>query len=741
MEENWKKILIHFLMPNVNRLDLRKNRPFTEPFSKPNQEGYPQNNCRQSKRESLWVQNMPKQKMMLLLGTIFILLIAVAFISSTWNTNDTAPTPNESTPSTSPMATTASPTVEPTTPNPTSTPNNTSTPTNEDTPGNSTSNINTPTATTTPTPAPTTTPNPTTTSNAGTPTNTPTNPVINVNYASYIITSNASSTNVAQTLANNKDDHDKAQDYTWNSSDAVTVKLNTNAISVDKANGTTIAGTTLTITAAGTYIISGTLNNGQIIVNTPDTAVVRLILNGATINSTTIKAPIYIANAKKTIIILANNTQNYITDTQSNLENATIYSKDDLTIYGDGALTVKANANDGIRSNDGLVIKGGQIIVNSVDDGICGKDYIVIKGGSITVNAVGDGLKSDNDVETDRGYILIENGTLTIVSTKGDAISAQTDLLITNGNLTLTSGGGSNVLPNEAISTRGLKAAVNVVIDNGNFIIRSSDDAIHSNDTIVINNGTYDLATGDDAIHADMALEINGGTFNISKSFEGLESAAITINNGYIQIKSSDDGINGAGGNDGSSTDWRPGQRPPGQIGFAPTGNYHLTITGGFIYIEAVGDGLDINGYIEMSGGFVIINGPVVNFNGAIDYDGSFKLTGGTLIAVGSSGMAQAPSTTSTQHSVLVKFNAVQSANKLISIQTALGEELLTVSPTKAYQSIVFSSPKLTVGSYDLYLGGTSTGTASYGVYYGGVYSGGSKYTSFTVSDIVTNIR
>lgn len=683
---------------------------------------------------------MANQKLMFVLGTVIILIIAVGFVSSTWNAGTAESTENTSTPSASPTnTTTIQPTTEPNTPTPTPSPTNTITPTTEN-PNNSPTVTNTPTPTTTSNPTPTTTPSNTPSPTpTPTPTSTPSNPSVNTNYAVYIATSNASSTTVAQTLSNNKNDHDKTQDYTWNNSDVITVRLNGNSISVDRANSTTISGTTLIITSAGTYSISGTLNNGQIIVNTNDNSIVRLILNGTTVSSTT-KAPIYVASAKKTILILASNTENHLTDTQNNADNATIYSKDDLTIYGEGALTINANANDGIRSNDGLVIKSGKITVNSVDDGICGKDYIVIRGGAVTVNSVGDGLKSDNNAEADRGYILIENGTITINSSQGDAISAETDVLITNGTFTLTSGGGSNTVPNPAVSTRGLKGNANVVIDHGNFVIRSSDDSIHSNGTIALNNGKYDLAAGDDAIHADIKLEINGGEFNISKSFEGLESQDITITNGYFQIKSSDDGINCAGGNDGSSTDWRPWQRPPTQ-GFPVAGNYHLNITGGFIYVNAVGDGVDINGYIAMSGGVLIIDGPIVNFNGAVDYDGSFNITGGTLIGVGSSGMAQASSVTSTQYSVLVNFNAQQTANKLISIQKASGEVLLTFSPAKAYQSIVYSSPNLTVGSYDLYLGGSSTGTVAYGVYEGGVYSAGSKYASFSVSGIVTTVR
>ncbi|MCW4016540.1 MAG: carbohydrate-binding domain-containing protein [Candidatus Bathyarchaeota archaeon] len=549
-------------------------------------------------------------------------------------------------------------------------------------------------------------------------------------------TSEFSSTSVAEALADNKDDHDDNDDYLWDSSDVIAVTLNTNSISVADETGVIIDGTTLTITSAGTYSISGTLNDGQIIVDTSDEDVVRLILNDATISSTT-NAPIYVANADKTVIVLADGTQNYLTDNKNNQENSTILSKDDLTICGDGSLTVTANTNNGIESNDGLVIKSGTITVTSVDDGILGKDYLVIKGGDITINSVGDGLKSSNDEEQDKGYIYIEDGTITITSTQGDAITAQTDLLIAGGTFTLTSGGGSSAYATDLLSTKGLKSAVNIVIDGGDFTISSSDDAIHSNDLIIINSGTFDISTGDDGIHADTSLEINGGTFDITKSYEGLESALITVNNGNIQIVSSDDGINIAGGNDNSGFDGRARQD---MFSTSSSDTYYLYINGGVIVIDSGGDGIDSNGYIEMNDGVVIINGPTSSMNGALDYLGSFKITGGILVAVGSSGMAQAPSSVSTQYSIGVIFSTTQSANTLVSIQTASGEELLTFKPTKTYQSIVFSSSELGTGSYTIYLGGSSTGTLSNGIYENGTYSPGTQYTTFTTSGVVTTV-
>jgi len=307
----------------------------------------------------------------------------------------------------------------------------------------------------------------------------------------------------------------------------------------------------------------------------------------------------------------------------------------------------------------------------------------------------------------------------------------------------LTSGGGSNVRPDDNVSTKGLKAGVFMIIDDGDFSISSSDDAIHSDHKIIINNGIYHLATGDDGIHADTSIEINNGTVDISQSFEGMESESITINNGYIEVTASDDGFNAAGTSD-TPTEGGGGWGGGWGGGFDDEGDFYVYINGGFIVIDSGGDGLDTGGHLEMTDGFVIVNGPVPGSfpNGAVDYgSGKFKLTGGTIVAVGSADMPQAPTPElSTQHSVLVNFRSSQSEYTLVNIQTASGETVLTFRPAKPYQSILFSSPELTTGSYVVYLGGTSTGTISHGIYEDGTYTPGTQYTSFTISGIVTTV-
>jgi hypothetical protein len=517
--------------------------------------------------------------------------------------------------------------------------------------------------------------------------------------------------------------HEEASDYTWDANSELAITLNGTSIS-SSASGVSISGTVATITAAGTYRITGTLTDGQIVVNTEDTAIVRLILNGVTIGNTT-SAPINIVKAEKAMIVLADNTQNSVSDAVTYVypsadvdePNAAIFSKTDLTIFGNGTLNVTANYNDGITSKDGLIVKSGNVNITSVDDGIRGKDYLVVKSGTLNVNAKGDALKSDNEEDASRGYIAIEDGNFTVIS-GGDAISAQTNITIKAGELNLTSGGGSGAAISESLSAKAIKGLSSVVIDGGSITVNSADDAVHSNGTVTINGGTLTLASGDDGMHANTSLTINGGTIDITKSYEGIESAAITVNDGTIHLKSSDDGFNAAGGTANS-----------------------LVLKGSYVYVNADGDGLDANGSMEMTGGVVLVNGPTNSGNGPLDYDSSFKISGGYLVAVGSSGMSMVPSTTSSQYSVLINFTSSQSANNMIHIQAADGSDILTFVPAKTYQSVVISCPALQKdATYDVYLGGSSTGDYLDGLYKNGVYTPGTLYTNLTISTISTTI-
>jgi hypothetical protein len=537
--------------------------------------------------------------------------------------------------------------------------------------------------------------------------------------------------------------------------DVTNIVLAGDAITSDGARAT-VAGSVVTIGAAGTYRISGTLDDGQIVVDTTDADAVVLLLSGADITSRT-SAPIYVKNAEKTVVTLADGTVNAVTDGSSYVfdepasdePNAAIFSKDDLTINGNGSLTVTANYNNGIASKDDLKITAGNIAVNAVNDGIKGRDSIAVLAGTITVNAGADGLQANNDEDAEKGYIVIEGGTLDITSAL-DGVQAQTRLLVSGGDITISAGGGSaNGSGGQgqgdwgmggfaddngsSVSTKGLKASLDLTIDGGKITIDAADDALHSNGSVTINGGELQVATGDDAVHADETLTINSGNLNVTTCYEGLESADITINDGTIHIVSTDDGLNAVSATGEGGMVGRPG---PGGFG---GGNNNLTINGGYTAIDALGDGFDINGSVDMTAGVLIINGPTRNGDGPLDYDGTFTLSGGFLVAVGSAGMAQAPSTSSSQNSVLVNLESAQPAGTIVHVGSEDGEEILTFVPTKAYQSLALSSPELKDGeTYVVYVGGSATGSVTDSVYADASYSPGTEVARFTISSVVT---
>lgn len=516
------------------------------------------------------------------------------------------------------------------------------------------------------------------------------------------------------------------------------IVFNGDSISADNT-AVTIDGNIATIGAAGTYTLSGTLTQGQVVVDTAVLGDVKLIFNGVNLSNSSSSA-VLIKTANQVIISLAANSDNYLSDGTNYVfasaaedePDATLYSKADLTLEGSGKLTINANYKDGMKSKDGLVINGGQFVINAADDAIMGKDYVNISAGHFEVNAQGDGIKSTNEDDTNLGYVTITDGTFNITA-GSDAIQAQTNVNITEGIFTLNTGGGSNNSVSGDASAKGIKATTSIVIEGGVFGIESADDTIHANDSIVIKNGSFNLSSGDDGIHADTSMTIEAGDFNISKSYEGIESAEITINGGTFHIVASDDGINVAGGADGSSM---------GQFAPNPNSNNALYINGGYIVVNADGDGLDANGNIVMTNGTVLVNGPTASNNGALDYDGSFNLSGGYVVAVGSSGMAATASTTSTQNAVLIGFDTAVSAGSLIHISNDAGDNIVTFAPSKTAQSLAFSSDQLLTGAtYHIYTGGSSTGTPSDGLYQGGTYSDGNLYTSFTIESIVTSVN
>ncbi len=455
------------------------------------------------------------------------------------------------------------------------------------------------------------------------------------------------------------------------------------------------------ITKSGIYEITGTAKDGSITVNvdkSTDSGIVYLVLNNANISSST-TAPIHIKDAEKVVLVLENGTTN----------------------------TISQGSSITINDKDELKITDGTIYINSKADGIVGKDILAVKKALITIIAGKDGMRSTNDKDGNMGNVVITDGTFNITS-NNDSIQAYGLLKIDGGTFNIISGGGyigvtrqgndlvhggrsdaHGQFPTEQTvddisaetdteSQKGLKSIGKLIINNGTFTISSTDDSIHSAGKVSINGGTIDIQSGDDAIHSDTDVTINNGDITVANCYEAVEGKNITVTGGEIDTISNDDAFNV---NDSAGI---------------------LKLSGGNILVNSGGDGIDSNSTIEMSGGTVYVSGPTNDGNGSVDYQVSFSITGGTLVAAGSSGMAQAPES-GTQSSVLMYYNTAQSAGTVITLKDSGGNTVVTYTPEKEFSSAVISSPDLKTGqNYTL-------------------YSNDTKVVTFTLSDTTTYLN
>lgn len=432
-----------------------------------------------------------------------------------------------------------------------------------------------------------------------------------------------------------------------------------------EGEGAAADGSTVTVTAAGTYRLSGTVEDGQIRVDAGKEDEVELILDGFSIANSNSSA-IYGIQSKRITLVLADDTENTVSDGASyTYENAkedepdaAVFSKDDLVLEGNGILTVNGNYQDAIRGKDGVTVRSGTYILTAQNDGIKGKDSVEIEDGTFTVTAGGDGIQSSNETEEDKGYIRISGGSFTVEADK-----------------------------------KGILAATEIAITGGTFQIDTQDDAIHCDGNIKLSGGTYTLSCGDDAIHADQNVTIEDGKINIIKCYEGIEGLSIDINGGDITLTAEDDGLNAAGGNDSSGNGGRFAEDP-----FSVTDGAYIRITGGTLRVDASGDGIDSNGSLYMDGGAVYVEGPENDGNGTIDFNGDGVITGGIFVGTGSSGMLQAFGSSSEQNLFLLYYDEEQAAGTKIQITNADGNEIAQITPAKKFSSLIFSSPELADG-------------------------------------------
>ena len=510
-----------------------------------------------------------------------------------------------------------------------------------------------------------------------------------------------------------------------------------------------IKGSTVQITEEATYIFTGTYN-GMIVVNCEKSAVCHLVFNGVTVYSET-SAPLYVMQAGKVVLTLADGTENYLTNggsfevIDSESIDAALYSRRDLTLNGTGKLTVTSPAGKGISCKDHLILTGGTLEIQSASHGVDVNDSLRIQNTALSIDAGMDGIHCENNTDTDFGYIYISSGSFA-VEAEGDGIAAGAWLQIQDGSFTLLTGGGhengeshnsggwgdfmgggmggpgrpksdtssDSTETADSTSMKGIKAATGMLLSGGSFTIDSADDALHCDASMTVENGSYTIATGDDALHAEISLAVCGGNIDISTSYEGLEAEHILVSGGDIKLVATDDGINSAGGNDQSGTGGRDemfggGPGGHGGPGGMSAGNGSVTISGGTLYINASGDGIDANGSVTISGGHTTIVGPTQGDTATLDYDRSCVITGGTFIGTGAMGMAQTFS--DSKQGVIAVQVGNAAAGTQITLADADGEVLIDYTPELNFSVVILSCPEMVSGQNYTITVGSASGT------------------------------
>ena len=383
-------------------------------------------------------------------------------------------------------------------------------------------------------------------------------------------------------------------DASWDEKSAVKITLNGDSVTADDKN-VEVDGSKVTITGAGTYVLSGTLSNGQIVVDSDDKDSVRLVLNGAEITCSNSSA-IWVKDGD-TIITLADGTENtltdgaeYTTDSEDDEPKAAVYAKDDLTFNGSGSLTVNGNYKNGIQCKDALKFVSGTYTITAANNGLVGKDSVSIKDGTYTITSGGDGIKSTNTDETDQGYVIIDGGTFTITA-EGDGIQAETLLRVNEGDFTITTGGGSaNAVQKNGMGGGGPMGGGGQPgeppqnnTDNSNSDSNGSADGSDTSDSdtsgnqmqpggtppdmnqqnseeedttstkglksyveLVAAGGTFNIDSCDDALHSDSSVKVTDGTYTINTGDDGIHAdKTLNISGGTIDIQQCYEGIEG----------------------------------------------------------------------------------------------------------------------------------------------------------------------------------------------------
>jgi hypothetical protein len=495
----------------------------------------------------------------------------------------------------------------------------------------------------------------------------------------------------------------------YEDSTAAHITLDGSSIEVS-GSGAKADGENLTIEEEGTYVISGSLDDGQIIVDAGENDKVKLVLNGVSVACSD-SAPIYVKNADKVFITLAEGTDNILTDgssytqTDDNTVDGVIFSKADLTFNGKGTLSITASYKHGIVSKDELVFTGGTYNINAVKDAINGKDSVKIKDGTFYLSSSsGNGIQSKNGEDTTKGYVYISGGTITITDCR-EGIEG-TAIVIDGGTIDITA------------QDDGFNAAA------GTATVSSADAASSAEDTVSPWAGA--ISPADDTVSPSAGAAsptedtVSPSTDTAPPSTDTMTPSTDTAPPSADTVPPSTDAASPsadaafppADTAASAALDDDRGQRRMGPGGFGGDGNFggngggafendtncYIAVNGGTITVNASGDGFDSNGSLYISGGNIRVSGPTQSMNGGMDYSGTADITGGTVIIAGSAGMAQGFSDTSVQYSILYNLTNSCTAGTEITLTDQKGNIMISYTPDKLYQSVVISTPELTGG-------------------------------------------
>ena len=492
---------------------------------------------------------------------------------------------------------------------------------------------------------------------------------------------------------------DRDKDASYDEAAATKIALTGQGATVS-GEGAAVEGSTAIITAAGTYVVSGELTAGSLTVNAGDADKVQSVLSGASIRNEAGPA-LNIQQADKVFVTLAAGSQNTLADGASytlaegeDEPNAALYSKADLTINGTGALTVEGNYRHGVNSKDDLVVTGGAITVTAKEDGLRGKDCVKVADGSFAITAGGDGVKSNNDEDPTRGFVSIDGGTFAVEA--GD---------------------------------EGFQAATYLRLAGGDAQIKAADHALRSDVEAAMSGGTYVVEAGGKGMNPETKFTMDGGTFTVAGCEEGIEAQEVIVNDGELNITASDDGINAAVAE-------RSDETAEAAVATNASEDCLIQINGGMVTVDAGGDGLDSNGYVEVNGGVVLASGSAGGGDSALDYEYGAKITGGAVILAGATGMAET-FTEGTQPFAMVAAEGAAGTN--LAVTDEAGTVLVSYTVPKAFQCAVVSAPGLTEGATGkVIVGGTVTGADSAGYATGAAVEGGTT-VDFTASTTPSN--